>query len=79
MLTTRCRIREDSGQALHIGIVCTAKRMAPVAFVSVQAGWGSPALMPIVPVGGFEVKLKHVLQPVDPAARSSTTYEGRYN
>lgn len=47
---------------------------APVAFVSEQAGWGSPALMPIVPVGGFEVKVKHVLlQPATQTANSSVT------
>jgi hypothetical protein len=35
--------------------------MAPFARVSVQAGFGSPALTLIVPVGGFEVNVKQVL------------------
>jgi hypothetical protein len=54
-----------------MGTVCTTKRTAPFAFVSVQAGLGSPALMSIVPVGGFEVKVKQVLlQPASGVANS---------
>jgi len=46
--------------------------MAPFAFASVQLGLGSLALLPIVPVGGFEVKVKQVLlHPVSQIANSN--------
>src|SRR6266849_6950977 len=71
ILTKMCWIRPDSEQELHIGIVCTAKRTAPLV-VSVHVGLGSLALMPIVPVGGLEVKVKHVLlQPVSQTANNN--------
>src|SRR5882672_3027736 len=60
-----CAIRLDAEQELHVDTVCVSTRTAPSAVVSIQVGLGSPALMLIVPVGGFEVKMKHVLlQPV---------------
>ena len=71
MLRKTCRIRADSEQELHIGIVCITRRTAPFARVSVQAGFGSPALTLMVPVGGFEVKVKQVsLQPASDVPNS---------
>src|SRR6266849_8529298 len=60
-----CVIRLGAEQELHVDTVCVSTRTVPFAAVSMQVGWGSPALMLTVPVGGFDVKLKHVLlQPV---------------
>src|ERR1700693_3254721 len=56
-----CAIRLDAEPELHVDAVCVRTRTAPFAVVSIQVGWGSPALMLMVPVGGFEVKMKHVL------------------
>src|SRR6266849_7262840 len=78
ILTKMCWIRPDSEQELHIGTVCTVKRTAPLV-VSVHVGLGSLALMPIVPVGGLEVKVKHVLlQPVSQTANSSAARNARF-
>jgi len=73
-----CWIRPDSEQKLHVGTVCTAKRTAPPV-VSVHVGLGSLALMPIVPVSGFEVKVKQVLlQPVSQTANSNAAQNGTW-
>jgi hypothetical protein len=54
-------IRLDAEQELQADAVCVRTRTAPFAVVSMQVGLGSPALMLMVPAGGFEVKMKHVL------------------
>ena len=68
-----CAMRLDVEQELHVDTVCIRMRTAPFAVVSMQAGLGSPALMLMVPVGGFEVKMKHVLlQPVSEIPNTDT-------
>jgi hypothetical protein len=68
-----CVMRLDVEQELHVDTVCVRTRTAPFAVVSVQAGLASPALMLMVPVGGFEVKRKHVLlQPVSEIPNKGT-------
>ena len=56
-----CAMRLDVEQELHVDTVCVRTRTVPFTVVSLQGGLGSPALMLMVPVGGFEVKTKHVL------------------
>jgi len=68
-----CAMRLDVEQELHVDTVCVRTRTAPFAVVSMQAGLGAPALMLMVPVGGFEVKMKHVLlQPVSEIPNKGT-------
>ena len=74
-----CWIRLNPKQEVHSGSACASTRTAPFAFVSVQVGLGSPALMLIVPVCGFEVNVKHVLlQPVSQTANNSAAGNGRF-
>ena len=68
-----CAMRLDVEQELHVDTVCVSTRTVPFAVVSMQAGLASPALMLMLPVGGFEVKLKHVLlQPVSEIPNTNT-------
>src|SRR5690349_11400771 len=60
-LTKMCAIRLDAEQELHPEAVWVRTRTTPFAVVSMQVGLGSPAFMLMVPAGGFEVKMKHVL------------------
>jgi hypothetical protein len=74
-----CWIRLDPEQEVHSGSIFASTLTATLAFVSVQVGLGSLALMLIVPVGGFEVKVKHVLlQAVSHRANSSVGQNGRF-
>jgi hypothetical protein len=56
-----CAIRLDAEQELHSDAVCVRTRTAAFAVVSMQVGLESPPLMLMVPAGGFEMTMKHVL------------------
>ncbi len=74
-----CAIRLDAEQELHVDTVCVSTRTVPFAVVSIQVGLGSPALMLIVPVGGFDVKMKHVLlQPVSEIPNKGNTSRSNF-